>query len=80
MQVLVKLFGCFRAFFPPGTGPPSFLMDLEEGAMVRDILARLRIPEREPREIICNHRLGLPEQVLEDGDTVAIFPPLAGGG
>ncbi len=80
MQVMVKLFGGFRDHSPSGTGAPSFWIDLEEGSSLEDLLLHLGIPEEEPKEIIRNHRLGKLEQVLEKGDVVAIFPPLAGGG
>lgn len=77
---MVKLFGGFRDRSPSGVGVPSFWMELEEGASVNAIFARLGIPGKEPLEIIRNHRLGMPDDVLEDGDIIAIFPPLAGGG
>ncbi len=80
MKVTVKLFGVFRGYFPPGAGPPSFQVELKEGSGVEAVFARLGIPDGEPREIIRNHRLAASGEVLHDGDIIAIFPPLAGGG
>jgi molybdopterin converting factor small subunit len=80
LRVMVKLFGGFRDRSPSGPGVPYFWIELEDGASVNTIFARLGIPGEEPREIIRNHRLGTPDDVLEDEDVIAIFPPLAGGG
>jgi molybdopterin converting factor small subunit len=77
---LVKLFGGFRDRVPSGTGGPSFWVDLEDGTNVEALLTHLGIQEEEPKEIIRNHRIGKLDHLLQDGDVVAIFSPLAGGG
>ncbi len=54
-------------------------MQLESGAMVRDIIQRLEIPEKEAKIIFINGRGVRLDQALADGDTVSIFPPVGGG-
>jgi molybdopterin converting factor small subunit len=77
---MVKLFGGFRDRCPSVTGDPYFWVDLEDGTNIEALLTRLGIQEEDPKEIIRNHRIGKLDHVLQDGDVVAIFSPLAGGG
>jgi sulfur-carrier protein len=74
MQITVKLFATFRIGrfvaenreYPPGT-------------RIAAIIAQLQIPEAQIGMIMLNHRHAEPEQVLHDGDTLAIFPLVGGG-
>lgn len=79
LKVKVKLFGIFRNYLPSESEGPTFWMEFEEGATLEEILVRLGIPEEEPKALVHNHRAGKKEQVLADGDVVAVFPPVAGG-
>ncbi|MBW1942294.1 MAG: MoaD/ThiS family protein [Deltaproteobacteria bacterium] len=80
MKVQVKLFGVFRDYAAEGSPGSSFLMELEKGARIADVLGRLGIPEDVPKTLVCNHRAGKIDQALKEGDTLAIFPPVEGGG
>jgi molybdopterin converting factor small subunit len=79
LKVKVKLFGIFRKYLPKESKEPTFWMEFEEGAILEEILSRLGIPKEEPKALVHNHRAGKREQILADGDVVAIFPPVAGG-
>ena len=79
MKVRVKLFGIFCEFFPPGTKESPFWLELEEAAKPTDIFARLKIPDDLQKSIICNGRVAKEDQVLQDGDVVAVFSPITGG-
>ena len=54
-------------------------MEIGEGDTLEEILTRLGIPEGEPKTLVHNHRAGKKEQILANGDVVAVFPPVAGG-
>jgi molybdopterin converting factor small subunit len=56
------------------------MMKLEEGARIKDVLAELGIPRDDPKTLVCNHRAGKFDQPLKEGDILAIFPPVEGGG
>ena len=80
MQVTVLLF----ASYADTLGTDSLSLDLEPGATVRDLLARVReLPgaDRLPHEplIAVNDRYARSTQVITPGDEVAIIPPVAGG-
>jgi molybdopterin converting factor small subunit len=80
LNVQVKLFGIFRNYGIRETTGSSFMMELPEGTRITDVLDRLGIPGDEPRTLVCNHRAGKADQILKEGDTLAIFPPVEGGG
>jgi len=74
MQVTVKLFATLRqGRFDIDT------LDLSPGTKIIDVVQRLGIPEREVTLIFVNglHREFVSE--LQDGDTLAMFPPVGGG-
>ncbi|MHB1135297.1 MAG: MoaD/ThiS family protein [Coriobacteriia bacterium] len=79
MQVDVVLFAHFSPFQPDGKGGRhARTFDLREGMTIADVIAMLELPD-EPRVIFVNNRHAPEEQVLLEGDRLAIFPPVAGG-
>jgi len=82
MQVTVKLFARFREI--AGTGKTT--LHLPDESTIAELIAALRqqfdglplVPERTLLSV--NQEFATPETVLRDGDEVAIFPPVSGGG
>jgi molybdopterin converting factor small subunit len=79
VQVQIKLFGIFREFFPPQTEGSGIWLDIDEGARIQDVLARMKIPANLPKSIIFNGRVAKEDQVLHEGDVIALFSPSTGG-
>ncbi len=79
MQVTVKLFATLRKHLPPGGEAGRASMDLAPGATVEDLVKGLGIPGETRLLVLVNAVHAEPPQELEEGDVVAIFPPLAGG-
>ena len=74
MLIIVKLFATFR----DGRFKVKEF-EYPEGTRVQDVLQPLNIT---PEEIAILYRNGKdvkPETVLNDGDTLALFPPVGGG-
>ncbi len=71
----IKFFANLRDF-----APPKKTVTLPIGSTVKTILDLFSISEETKLIILIN---GSPHQtreaIIKDGDTVAIFPPLAGG-
>ena len=84
MRIHVRLFANLRDRFPSidrGRGE----VELGEGSTLADLIERLEIPDPLAQMVLID---GLQEprsreerakRVLEDGQTVSIFPPVAGG-
>lgn len=79
MKVEVRLFANFREYLPPGSEKYSCALELEEGATIGQVLAKLRIPESLPMVPLVNGIHRQPDDPLQPGDVLSIFPPVAGG-
>ncbi len=79
MEIEIKLFATFRECLPPGTDGFSFKKALPEETSVREVMEELKLPVDVPKIIIVNGRHATEDYVVNDGDVVSFFPPIAGG-
>ena len=80
MTVRVLLF----ASYADAIGQPHVTIELPEGALVRDVLAKIRTlvaGKRVPDKplVAVNQRYARDDQAVGASDEVAIIPPVAGG-
>lgn len=74
MQVNVKLFATLReGRFKQET------TELERDSRVLDVLKKYDLPLEEVAICLVNGRDADNEHVLQNGDTVSLFPPVGGG-
>lgn len=74
MQITIRLFATFRE--------GRFIENRSScavGTTIAAILDELEIPLAEIGMILCNCRHAEPDQLLDDGDVLAIFPHVGGG-
>ena len=74
MVVEVKLFATYRA----GRFKVK-KMELAEGAVLRDVIEPLGLPDEPPKILMVNGISVDEGHALADNDVVAIFPMIAGG-
>lgn len=74
IHVKIRLFATLRENRDKET-----VIELSEGAAVKDILERLDISREDAAIILINGRGAKLDRTLEDNDIVSIFPPLGGG-
>ncbi|WP_206811652.1 MoaD/ThiS family protein [Paradesulfitobacterium ferrireducens] len=74
MRVLIKLFATFRE-----GRFKSEEWELAPGATVAEVLSRLKIKPEEVSIQLVNGKDAALGQVLQDGDVMALFPPVGGG-
>jgi molybdopterin synthase sulfur carrier subunit len=79
VKVTVKLFATFRDFLPRHAVRSGLGMDVAAHGTVRGLIKALSLPEELPRIILVNGQYASEDSLLNDGDTVSIFPPLIGG-
>jgi len=77
MNVHVRIYGLFQKYAPEGQ--QAFKMDLPPASAVDGVLKILKIPLDQDHILLVNGRRSETDRVLESGDTIVIFPPLAGG-
>jgi molybdopterin converting factor small subunit len=74
MEIEVRLFANLReSHIPEGK------INLEDRTTVGELLEKIELSPSKAAVVLINGRHARPEQHLNDGDKVAIFPPIAGG-
>jgi sulfur carrier protein ThiS len=79
VKVQIKLLATYGRYLPPGTESSSYETEIPEGTRVEDLLRRLPLPPNHASVVLVNGRGPEPEQVLQEGDVVCLFPAMAGG-
>jgi sulfur carrier protein ThiS len=79
MQIHIKLLNVYRKYMPQDAQGSTYNLDVPTGSRIEELLARLPIPSDESQVVLVNGHTPQAGQILEPGDTVAIFPALAGG-
>jgi len=74
MEIEVRLFAGLRQY-----AKPHDKIELEDGRNVSDLFERLGIPPSKVAIILVDGRHALQDQPLQDGETVSLFPAIAGG-
>jgi len=78
MKITLKLFATLRDHMKNHNNGACEVA-LQETATVQDVLASFRIPEDIPKIILINGVQMSTGDLLHDGDTLSVFPPIAGG-
>jgi sulfur carrier protein ThiS len=83
MRIQLALFASLSQYLPEtGNGnrlsAHAQMIDLPDGLTVGQVIVHLALPD-EPRIVFVNNRHAPDEHVLQDGERLAIFPPVAGG-
>ena len=80
MIVEVKVFSTLKRYI---AGSDMLVGDnrwaIPEGITARELGKKLKIPDKEIKIILINGRKADDDHVLNEGDSVYIFPPLIGG-
>lgn len=79
MKVEVALYATLSKYLPPGAQNRRAVIEVKDGATVREVMNQLGIPAELPNILLVNGRQAPDAAVLKDGETLSIFPPLAGG-
>jgi molybdopterin converting factor small subunit len=79
LRVEVKLFATLRKYLPPDAKNKTVTLALADGQTVGDALDAAGVPRGEAHLLILNGDNRSPDHPLHDGDTLSVFPPVAGG-
>jgi len=79
ITVEVALFATLRKYRLEEGGTSPFRVDVPEGTTVAALLRILGIPTDEMKQVFAGSQRRGGTYVLQDGERVAIFPPVAGG-
>jgi len=79
MKIHVKLFATFQKYLPKGTGLEGIEIDVDEGTTLEDLYRRFKLPEKTPKITLVNGKHQPPSYTVKEGETISVFPPIAGG-
>lgn len=83
MRIRFKLFAMLSQYLPPGAGRHEVELEVPEATTPQALIDTHHIPHEMAHLVLLNGHYLEPAQrrqpVLKDGDTLAIWPPVAGG-
>lgn len=80
MEIEVRVFAHFVDYLPlPDRGEKVSRIRIRADSRIIDVIEKLGIPREEVSLVMCNDEQSRLQKVLKNGDTVGIFPPIAGG-
>ena len=84
MRVTFKLFAMLQDHLPLEARKDNALaLDLPEGTTINQVIERFSLPQKSCHLVLIDGSFVPPAEragrVLKDGETLAIWPPIAGG-
>ncbi len=79
IQVRVRLYATLRAYASQQKLGEPQIVQLPDGATVKQLIAALGIPDNIVRKVFSQGRAVEEDHVLRDGEDIGMFPPVAGG-
>ena len=84
MKITLKLFASLTDYLPTELKYTNMMaMDVAPGASIMQVIAPLSLPEKMVHLVLVNGTYIAPEhrhdRSLNEGDVLAIWPPIAGG-
>ncbi len=79
MKIEIALYASLTQYLPAGAENRKAVITARDGATAREVMSQLSIPHDHPNILLVNGKQANPDTVLKDGESLAVFPPLAGG-
>lgn len=83
MDVTLKLYATLTPCLPEGAVKNQITIDVSDGTSVMDIIDKYQVPKESCHLILVNGNytplLTADQKILQQGDTLAVWPPVAGG-
>ena len=82
-EATVKLYASLGEFLPPTAKKNTVVVPLPDAATIAMMLESMNVPKERCHLVLLNGEFvppsARPETALKDGDTIAVWPPVAGG-
>ena len=78
MKIEFRLYASLSAYMPE-TNSTDATIDIEEGTRIKELLDKFNVPADSVKIIFLNGVHAKGNEILQDGDRLGVFPPIAGG-
>ena len=79
----LELYASLMRFLPPDADRHRVRLDVAAGTSAHDLLDRYQVPREQAHLVLRNgvflHAEERDDLALEEGDVIAVWPPVAGG-
>jgi len=79
MKINLNLYASLAEYLPDKARGNPNVLELPAGTTIKQLIEQLQIPLDTPRIIFLNGVHAPLEALINDGDRLGMFPPLAGG-
>jgi molybdopterin synthase sulfur carrier subunit len=79
MKLELCLYASLSSRLPDKSSRNCCAVDVAAGTSIAELLEQLKIPANDPKIIFVNGTHADANRILNDGDRLAVFPPIAGG-
>ena len=83
MKITFKLFASLQDYLPAGASRNQVELEVPPGTTPADLIQQYALPEKLTHLVLVNGAYIAPERrgdhPLQEGDALAIWPPIAGG-
>ena len=83
MQITFKMYAGLAHYLPSGSEDNAIGVELPDGQSISTLIQRYNVPLDQVHLVLLNgvyqDAAARVERILQDGDTVAIWPAVAGG-
>ena len=83
MRIQLELYASLMAYLPPHAERHKAMIDIDDGATAHMLLDHVGLPHEKAHLVLRNgvflHQDERDDAVLNDGDVIAVWPPVAGG-
>jgi len=83
MEITLKLYASLSDYLPEGSEKHTTRIDIQKDATAYSVIDRFQVPREMAHLVLLNGVYLQPAErdkpALHDGDTLAVWPPVAGG-
>jgi sulfur-carrier protein len=78
MKIELRLYASLSVYMPD-TGRNDAFIDIKKGTSIQELLEQYNVPAESVKIIFLNGVHAEGDEILNEGDRVGVFPPIAGG-
>ena len=79
MKIELKLYASFSRYRPREVDGEPGMVDVRDGITIHGLLKEVGIPRDAVKIMFLNGLHAKGDEVLQEGDRLGVFPPVAGG-